>query len=231
MNLESAITKFKETSGRYDMTDVAITEWLNNAIRLLDSRVPTCNLNKEAHVDVTTDQFSVSFTDAIEVKHVYIRDDTRRTELTYCTGNDFSGYRAATVSSMAAGRPAYYTNTSHRVSTTIISAGQDFMDLNGTAVCGLLFSPKADADYVMVIEGTFFHEALVELTDTNFWLDNHIETVNSAAHLLMEMSYRNSEGLRDNFLALGILIDPISRLYENANIAHSLIMGDVYDEF
>lgn len=93
-----------------------------------------------------------------------------------------------------AGVPAYYSIVSIRS----LSAPDTATEGN----IGILMLPPLDADYDIIVEGTFRSNVLAVDGDESFWTIKYPETLVHAAWYELERFYRNTQGMEDHLAAI-----------------------------
>jgi hypothetical protein len=205
MTFENLVLFFQEWSGREDLDNEIIVEYLNSGQRFLDdlsefqkgesrylylSSVGQSFLSLVAQAKLIT---SVVITESNESFNVI---EVPLAELRILD-RQLPAYRAQ-------GRPEYFSLADVRkVSSAMIPLtyqGNMGLQESGTSAdkLGILFSCPADKAYLVDITGKFYSATIEEDIDPDtFWAVSYPFTLIHAALYKLEISYRNSEGAKD----------------------------------
>ena len=88
---------------------------------------------------------------------------------------------------------------------------------------GITWMPPTDVAIVVEIQGLWYSKKLALDADNNYWSVNHPEALIAAAAYILEVMYRNTEGMKDwlgaiTMLTSGIEMDMIEEESYNTNI-------------
>ena len=181
--LSDIIARFKQASGRYDLTDEQIIQFIDDGRILLDSLVA-------AGTTVVTDDFPLENGDYyVEVQNcravlqVYSVDNEGNTIVLerYSSYEDFiEDYPNVPASDK--GTPVCYAVVGPR---QVEGANTSRM---------VLFAPAAEAGVTLRVVSRKFSKKLTSPTDTNFWSEAYPAALVYAACWALENLYRNTEG-------------------------------------
>lgn len=74
----------------------------------------------------------------------------------------------------------------------------------------IIVPPPESSDMTIQVEGLFYSDELVNDIDQNFWSTNHPLTLVHAALMLLEETYRNTEGAKDWNNAIDGVLTPMN---------------------
>lgn len=200
MNLGEIKAMVKKESGRYDLTDSELTEFINKAQRWLDRNVDHFKAVAREIVTIDEGDFYVKFTDCRTVQKVFVAGDDIFSELTYNKGllEEFKTFYKEMYSTMKKGRPLMYAPAHfryHHIEDGIIG----YMDVmaDWPSYNGIILLPPADKTYHVEIWGKFFMKPLVNDSDESFWTIEEPLILVKAVMREIEAFHRNTQGVRD----------------------------------
>ncbi len=238
--------KIVEQNGRLDLVDPSdwsdngIDYYINNGIKYLDEHQLSPKSDAWYKKDFIVGDFRLKVQDLLSVKEVYIvttSNDryplTKRT-LKYMM-NNYKDYSIATSDS---GSPTDFTMAVPRLAPKQKAlTTSDYDDEFTLGWENILFAdedsghfgyrliwwmPKADVAGTVEILGVFRSELLTANGQYNFWTKNYEQAVIEATNYMLEMTYRNTQGMRDRRFAIEDLLTGIDHnLVEEAGYANT----------
>lgn len=185
-------TTFVQRSGRTDLasadytTDAGADWFINEGIRELDGLLPNPISRKTLTASLAASAYSVSFANLRVPINVWATDsDSDRWLLGNKTERDMRSNWETTFDLVDTGSPTYWS-----IGTTLNSA-------TPSTTMALTIMPPADAIHTIEVEGYFWSTSLAVNTDTNWWSVNHPGLCYLAAQYALEVSLRNTAGMRD----------------------------------
>lgn len=234
---------FVEESGLYhlvtdynggDFTDAGADFYIQAGQRLLDSLQQTRKDIATYQKDITQGDHQVLFKFNRSIERVYAHDGTTRHQLAPRSWNWFKQKINTPVSEWREDTPLYYTRAiiglAPEQSTLTAGGGSpytaeftyDFEDLvlgdTHWDQSGIIFYPKADQTYTMVVKGLWWSRKLDDDTDQNYWSVNHEFILVQAARWAYEAKRRNRTAMDDMLAA----IRPHFTGIENARIEEEI---------
>ena len=212
MQLLALRLKFVELSGRYDLknandSDNGADFFLNSAQRYLDRRLAHMKTEGRFFKALTVNDISLNLKFLRAPTSVWVIHPTTqvRSELELV---DLQTLRQEydTPADIDAGVPLYYalnviglSSEQEDLTQNEVDAFDDSADIMIDAhydYDGILFYPKADLAYDMVIYGKFYTTPLSGDTDVSFWTTHYEDLVLDVALAELEGTYRNESGMR-----------------------------------
>lgn len=219
MNLLGIRQKFITFSGRYDLattegaddhdTDGGADFFINAGQRFLDRRFQTPKSYGRRFDEVIAGTWYLTFQNCRAIEAVWCNSDDDRWQLKKYDYDVIRRNYPGLVSGTDGGTPGYYCPLVLRsIDATDIDAQGEFfnyvMAADDGTYNGILFVPPTDASYVIETIGKFYHDALSDNDDENFWTTVSPDTLIKAALYQLEVSYRNTEGQKDWLAAITI---------------------------
>ena len=235
--------KIVEQNGRFDLTDGSwadngIDYFINAGIRYLDNHQLSPKSDAWYKKDFAVGDFRLKVQNLLSAKEVYIvttengRCPLTQQTLKYMTEN-YTDYSIATSDS---GTPVDFTMAVPRLAPAQKALKTSDYDAEFTYGWeNILFAdedsghfgyrliwwmPKSDVAGTVEILGVFGSEVLSADDDYNFWTKNYEEVVVEATNLIIEMSYRNTQGVNDRERAIRTLL---------LGVDHNLVEEDIYN--
>ncbi len=205
---------FRKHSGRFDLVDslgadTGIGAIVSSSQKYLDSLADITSLHGVVFVDITSGDTSVEIPQAKRVVSAKVKDSAGKTHnMVFYSPTDHGLIQRLGISALinnrytgdaTASRPRFYSVKSPRlVSDSSAGTGASNGYTTGnTGAIKLYFLPESDADYEIIVDGSFYSAALVLDTDSSYWCEVHPELLFSAAMRQLEVIHRNSSGVRD----------------------------------
>lgn len=204
---------FVKRTGRWDLvkadkaTDNGADFFIMAGQRFLDRAQDLPENNGDFIKNVVSEDCSLSFKDCRVVTKVWVAQDSGDNEgQSELLKKDMSWMRksySASVPAINAGQPAFYALLSQRLAPS----QYELTDISGYSGVGYLvtgsnygyrgiyFMPPANAIYTMHVEGKWYSAALDKDDDESVWSVEHPEALIVAATLMLEVFYRNREGV------------------------------------
>ena len=224
MNLVEIREAFVRRSGRYDLV-VDTTDWADNGAdfyiqagsRFLDRRV-TVGFSKAKHYEdgAVGDWYKV-FQECRAIHEVWVANDEYRKKLELRDVDTFRAYYNEPPSSIDNGPPTYYAPAllrTHPQSSTIYL--EKFVDTTFSEddkydyeYNGVMWMPPTDEAIIVEVQGLWYSKKLTSDDDNNYWSVNHPEALIAAACYILEVMYRNTEGMKDWLNAITTLVSGI----------------------
>ena len=210
-------TKFIDLGGRNDLVvdtddyvDNGADFFITSGQRLLEGLIDTPQTNAKYEKALTIGDTTLTFQNCRAIEEVWLSDtDDGVSILKEVSHNDILE-AFPELSSEDEGTPAYYAVDVVRVIGT-----------EGTeSVKGIIFMPPTDTAYTMVIKGEFGLKLLSGDNDINYWTEKYPEILVMAALYMLEVFYRNTEGMRDWLASIMLSIDGIDKSVVAEEIAH-----------
>lgn len=220
MNLLQIRTQFIKLSGRYDLV-VDATDYVDNGanfyINAGQNYLDRYSFNKKAEARVFSilaiNGYYVNITRARAVKRVWASTTSEKTELIKIDLVGLKNYYTKPPSELDRGTPLYYTpsilrNVPDNGSIVIDSFGGVVTDSIASTshyiYHGLLIYPPADEAYEIETHGLFYSDELVDDTDESWWSVVHPLVLIMAGLRALEVTYRNTQGVKDWELAISM---------------------------
>lgn len=207
MDLTTMRESFRTETGRLDLADTGVDRFLNAGQRLLDARVNHDSGEARNFQMVKRGGFGVTFSSTCRVIHkVFVADlEGGRNLLKKGDQDELRSQFVQLFSQLGKGRPTFYIPATLRVSpdqatTGDLQAFTGYMDVllgSSAKFNGVIFYPPADKQYMVEVWGSFYSPDLGDSCTSTWWLENHANLLLMAAQRALEVSYRNSEGVKD----------------------------------
>jgi hypothetical protein len=216
--------QFVKISGRYDLV-VDTTDWADNGAdfyiqagsRHLDRQFTTPFSKAKHYEDASADAWYVIFQECRAILDVWIANDEYRKKLEFRDVDKFREYYNEPPSSIDSGTPTYYTPALLRthpqastiylekfVDTTVSESSKYDYEYNG-----VMWMPPTDESIIVEVQGLWYSKKMTDDAHKNYWSVNHPEVLVMAACMVLEMSYRNTEGTKDWKGSMDILMLPV----------------------
>lgn len=206
MPASSLVSRFKEMTGRYDLSDSDVYFFLDKGQRILDRKVNAPVGFAWHKEDVSSGAGFLTFRNCRAVKEVWVYDADGRSQL---ERKSLGWIMEQT--DVDNGRPAYYapavirlepsqyslTSSNYTNEFTYGSDGILFSDqaAEGVAVYnGVVWLPKTDGAYTVEVLGLFMSNPIVDGTEKTFWTEEEPHLLVLAAAYVLETFYRNEAG-------------------------------------
>lgn len=226
MNLLELRKKFVSVTGRYDLI-VDTDEWADNGAnyyfnagaRYLNGLVDVPTNFAKTGIVVQRGCGSIVFDGCRVVQQIIVHTESPYS-LTYdaqCEQNGIS-------------KPSRYKFASiqhyPKIELLDLSAYPiDKLDIlveSNTVLRAIIFDCKADADYLITLNGLYHNTELTADTDTNFWTAEYPELLIAAACYTLEAEYRNTEGSK----SWNETIANYLRSYDNDRVEQELAQAE-----
>jgi len=238
MTLVEIREAFVRRTGRFDLV-IDTTDWADNGAdfyiqsgsRFLDRKITTGFSKAKHYEDGAVDEWYKVFQECRAILEVWVANDEFRKKLELRDIETFRAYYNEPPSSIDSGTPTYYTPAllrTHPQSSTMYL--EKFVDTTVSEddkydyeYNGITWMPPTDVAIVVEIQGLWYSKKLTEDADNNYWSVNHPEALIAAAAYILEVMYRNTEGMKDwlgaiTMLTSGIEMDMIEEESYNATI-------------
>ena len=218
MDLHGIRTKFCVLSGRYDLatttveafdTDNGADYFINAGQRFLDRRYTHAKSEAKIYEEISSGAWYFDIQHCRSISEVWCNSSSARWQLTKYSAKTIKDSTPDLISSSDGGEPLYYYPATIRVmdATDIDAQGAFFnhikSDDDGT-YNSIVFSPKADNNYVIEVIGKFYEPELSSNDDENYWTNVSPDILIEAALYKLEVSYRNTEGAKDWLRAIDL---------------------------
>ena len=206
MDLSTLRETFRTETGRLDLADTGVDRFLNAGQRLLDTRVNHDSNEARNFKMVKQGDFAVTFSSTCRVIHkVFVADLDSRSQLLRGNNDELRALYPQLFSQLGQGRPQAYVPATLRASPDQDTIGDlqafiGYMDVllgSSAKFNGVIFYPPADKEYMVEVWGSFYSPDLGDSCNSTWWLENHSYLLLMAAKRALEVSYRNSEGVKD----------------------------------
>jgi len=219
MNLLQMRTKFRELSGRFDLVNADFSDngadfYINAGRKYLDRLDETQKSWASCFRLMKAGTFSVSVPHCRAIKEVWVANgDVGRWQLEKHSLQDLiEGYLTGLPSSRTTGTPLYYSPCLTRyipedATVEDIEAFIGFVEVPSGDAHGynsILVNVPTDLQLMVDIRGLFYSHELTEDTDTNYWSSQHPMLLYMAAMRYVEVTSRNTQGVKDWSSAIAI---------------------------
>lgn len=223
MNLLQLREKFVKLSGRYDLVtdseswqDAGADWFIQEGQRYLDRKRDTDKSLGSFFKEVETGTWYITFAYCRSIKHVWINNETGRSEIEKKSLIWLRNKFNSTISQTDQGTPLYYAPAQLRaVDDTDKDSLASFFSYtmeNDEIYSGIVFLPPPNENVVVEVVGNFTTPVLGSDEATNYWSLNHPMLLIHAALLMLEISYRNTEGAKDWKVAV---MDTLEDIYKD----------------
>lgn len=252
MATSDVMTLFKQFSGRHDLftqagLDNGALRFLNKAQRLLDNKVEDRMLSHISSIALSDWTKELSYIIALE--DIWISDADGRVQMEKKDLNWLRAMYSKDHDELTEGRPKYFTlaqgelHPDTRLTQVQLDALHDSGDLMNYEGSGsydgftkqvLLWYPPADGTYTMRIFGRFKSQTLVYTTTPavdieTYWTEQHELLLVATALMIVEMFYRNTQGVSDYKIAHDILFNDLDQEATSKEIVQRThIRGNIY---
>lgn len=206
-----ARTRFREVSGRDDLTTAKIDEYLNSGQRFLDKVTDFKKSPTRLQSSLAAGEFFVKFTAQMRtLLGVWAAESgDEKWELNKLSEDYLRSLYPEPPSSTTQGPPEHYCSDP----MTYYNASGDFEYYDGAyadsfSYSGLIIMPPADGAYLVEVRGRFYSPTLSD-TQSSWWLTNHGEMLVLASMRQVEVHYRNTAGRKDWEAALALPLKAI----------------------
>jgi len=212
MNLLEIRTKFIELSGRVDLVvnttdyvDSGANFFINAGSRYLDRLENVAKSPGKIYKRIEDGGWYATFNECRAVKKVYVTGDEGRREIDKKELGWLMLEYPGVVSDLTTGIPRYYAPAILRSipqSLGAVTMSQFVGEIVQTEIGhatynGIIWMPPSDEAKIVEIQGLFYSEKLEVDKDVNFWTINDPLVCVFAALRALEVSYRNTEGVKD----------------------------------
>jgi len=212
-------TKFRELSGRFDLVNADFSDngadfYINAGRKYLDRLDETQKSWASCFRLMKAGTFSVSVPHCRAIKEVWVANgDVGRWQLEKHSLQDLiEGYLTGLPSSRTTGTPLYYSPCLTRyipedATVEDIEAFIGFVEVPSGDAHGynsILVNVPTDLQLMVDIRGLFYSHELTEDTDTNYWSSQHPMLLYMAAMRYVEVTSRNTQGVKDWSSAIAI---------------------------
>lgn len=218
MVLDQLITKFRDLSGRYDMTDEDIIDLLDAGQRYLDDKTELIYAPKRLIRSITQGAYTLALgmpTKVVQkIKFVNLSSTIAEIEVVEFDKLMFADELA--IGSRPEGLPRFVSIapiTKNSVSGTIpASIVADMGITTSYADTLLVFENPVDTSYLVDIAGKFYHGSFYSVDET-WWSLHYPMTLVQSALYQLEIGYRNTSGANDWLMAMNVTL---KELLDNA---------------
>jgi len=191
--------RVEKIAGVADDTD----DIINEAVRHLDLKFETPHSIRWFIEDITSGDFTKTFSDCRYILEVWIANTDGTTRLPL---KDLTWLRQTypKMGSSDTATPAFYSilpdglaPEQFALTSSSFSGKFDYSDMSfgdNFAERAIIFMPPTDATFTMRIKGSWFNQKLTADTDTNFWTVVYPETLVKSTMNILETRQRNIEG-------------------------------------
>jgi len=212
MDLVTLREQFAKESGRLDLI-VDTTDWADDGAnyyiqrgsRFLD-RLVTTSFSKAKHYEsAAADTWYKVFQECRAILEVWAANDEFRKKLELRDATTFREYYNEPAGSIDSGAPTYYMpallRTHPQTSTMYL---ERFVDTDYTETSkydyeynGVMWMPPTDEAIILEVQGLWYSYNMTLDADSNYWSVNHPEALIAAARYMIEVTNRNTEGMKD----------------------------------
>lgn len=198
MNLQEIRNVVRKESGRYDLSDSELNNFINKAQRWLDRRTEHF---KEVAREITTisaGDYFVRFTECRVISSVLIGSLDGLTELERKDLKELKLFYKQMYSKIQQGRPTTYAPAylrAHNIEDGYIG----YLDVmsDWRTYNGIILMPPADGNYHVEVWGKFFTKPLQNDGDESFWSAEEPLILVKATLREIEVFHRNTQGVND----------------------------------
>lgn len=202
MNFIQIKDHFSVLSGRYDLIDNSSRGTLemifNHASRYLDMLSQNSKSAGSSFVQLSSDEYSVSFPLCRSVKEVWVTTATAKWQLEKMSLQDliYNYYRSNV--SVDSGAPLYYSPVITRVipegtDLTGFSSYLNYIDTTSTTYDynAIVIAPPTDEELLVEVKGFFYSKELTNDQDSNYWSEMFPSILIRAAMRELELYNQN----------------------------------------
>lgn len=219
MDVESLISNFTEWSGRIDLSEDSILEYLNSGQSFLDDSIDFANSPGSYVIDcaigtsfVQLDCTIKTITDIelIEASGSFIKP-------TLVSLTDLKNLSTELPAFKDNGTPTFCALADARkVSIQDINASLTnkiglIETSNSARNSAILFDCPFDKPYTLKITGKFYSPEISFNSEPSWWAVNHPFTLIHSGLFKLEINYRNSEGAKDWLSAINLVLDGVDK--------------------
>jgi len=207
MTLLAARKEFVNQSGRLDLMNVDNSDngadfYINAAQRWLDRETEIFQEMAKVYRKISAGTQIVKIQDARVIHRVGVGESDSFNWLKKYFSHDLREKYAKPYEDVDQGIPEYYTPVILRGSHTGAASWDGIAaymntDSDWKTYNGILLMPIPDQEYHIEIWGKFYSEQLVDDDDTSFWTEMHEYILVMAAQRMLEVFYRNTQGVAD----------------------------------
>ena len=216
--------QFVKLNGRFDLV-VDTTDYADNGAdfyiqagsRYLDRQFVTPFSKAKHYESAAADTWYKIFQECRSILDVWVANDEYRKKLEKRDVDVFRAYYNQPAGDIDSGCPTYYTPAllrTHPQSSTMYI--EKFVDTSYTETSkydyeynGVMWMPPTDEAIILEVQGLWYSKKLTVDADNNYWSVNHPEVLIMAACMILEMSYRNTEGTKDWKGSIDTLMIPV----------------------
>lgn len=215
MNLGDLRTIFRETSGRYDLTDSLANFYIVSGQSHLDRELDIHNFEKFYLKTIIADDYYIAFPNCRTVRNAWIvNSDGFKYPLERLDFDVLRQKYQSPHSTDSKAIPAYWALAKVKTSPSatnmeitdvvdedvfnnLIADNIDTLADDQTILDAIALFPVSDGTYSMEVEGSFYSESLVNDEDESIWSNRYPEILIMGAMYWIEVYNRNSEGRND----------------------------------
>jgi hypothetical protein len=231
MNLSEIREAFGKLSGRTDLanedTDLADL-YINEASRYLDRSSEQQKSVASFYAALPANGWNVQIPLSRAIRSVYISSTTARWKAVKISLQEMlDGYLYAINSTLPTGSPYVYCPAVTRnipesgVLPTDIANYVDVLSTSGQSYNAILIAPSPTEQLMIDVQGLFYSNPLVSDSDENFWSVTHPLLLLHATMREVEVSNRNSSGVKDWDTAIMTALDGINKDLVEEQIAEA----------
>jgi len=224
MQIAELRTLFKEITGRYDLADARIDDYINAGVKRLDQLADYPQVEGRYFEEITIGDFMINISSYVLAWYdVWVVDTANdaRTMLQKVEYNELKEYYPADFASLDQSVPLYWCPGKIRpipeTITAVAFAGYtDYMDIlfdadNPEEYDSVLVFPPSDGTYLLEVTGRFASPTLTDAHNQNWWTLRYPFEVIWAAAYYLEVTYRNTEGAKDWMIAIQGSLDLVDK--------------------
>lgn len=225
MNLTELIEEFKEASGRLDLSDDGITNYINRGSRLLDRRRKGDRFESRAFASIQPGSYVITLDpDLRSISTVYAATADRRWELSLIELQEMRKFYNTQPVGVEQADPIQYALTTVTLGPGGASDGQtmqddffpqwsnDLMFSNNQGFRGLVVYPIPREVTTVEVFGSYYTSKLIQEVsrDTNWWSLNHPHLLIQAGLMALDINYRNTSGAKEVY---SFIDDELQQIY------------------
>lgn len=218
MNFTELKTELQRVSGRLDLSDTDLGNYINKGVKLLDEVSGLTDRQMRFFSSVQAGQNVISLPSvARSFTSIYIISTTERKRLTPTTVHEIRDSLNTIAAMSAQGVPEFYApialtleqQQATGTNATFYGNWADFRVDNTTDIDGIMFDIAPDAFYSIEVIGNFYSPKLSSVQDNNYWSIRHDDLVISAAMYKIDIDNRNVMGANELLRSLGVELKEI----------------------
>lgn len=227
-------TRLKKATGRYELDDSELNDYINAGQRQLDLRQPTFKSRARYQRDIQIGESDVNFEGCIAIEEVWITNADGDTQLRKLTYEEIKQEYPKVVTSITTGTPhdwAPYPEglsaqqqslTSGDFTSTFTFNSEDIeFGILHLFTRSIVFRPPTDKLYTITIIGQFYSKTLLLDGDASYWTQMHPYLLVASAAWEMEAMYRNTAGQQDWENAMAPQLNRIDQMLVREEIAQA----------